>query len=359
MAVEDAREFDRTRSALCGPVLAGDPARPTLGEAEAVTQHAHRLAPAGRAQKFPLAISFSARFSSSLSATKRFSWPFSRSSSLRPLDVFGLHAAVLVSPTVQGLLGDLQGLCRFSCRLSFREHLLRGAQLADDLLGSVSLPLHLLRSSFAHCRGREGLSNRAETTHLPTRKATRCGSCSPSAASSICSLLPTGHKPMARWSASTRRWPGSGLTGWPTARTTTETGLCHTGSSTTTRPGPTAHSVAGRRSVAFTTSVGRTSSRSSLERVEGATSCPSPGGRRAAELLPASKHGHRASREGAACRSSTRHSVPEELSTGGGGGPPREALVHVSNCQRRLGCATASGGGPPTPPPPIASRANG
>jgi hypothetical protein len=43
--------------ALCGAVLAGNPARPALGEAEAVLQHADRLAPLGRAQKFPLAIS--------------------------------------------------------------------------------------------------------------------------------------------------------------------------------------------------------------------------------------------------------------------------------------------------------------
>jgi hypothetical protein len=64
---------------------------------------------------------------------------------LQPLDVGGLHPAVLVAPAVQGLLGDLQGLCRFSCRLALREHLLCGSQLADDLLGGVPLPLHLLR----------------------------------------------------------------------------------------------------------------------------------------------------------------------------------------------------------------------
>ena len=39
--------------ALGGAVLAGDPARPTLGEAEAVAEHAGRLAPPGQAQKFP------------------------------------------------------------------------------------------------------------------------------------------------------------------------------------------------------------------------------------------------------------------------------------------------------------------
>jgi len=34
-------------------VLAGDLARPTLGELQAVAEHAHRLSPPGRAQKFP------------------------------------------------------------------------------------------------------------------------------------------------------------------------------------------------------------------------------------------------------------------------------------------------------------------
>jgi hypothetical protein len=35
--------------ALCRSVLAGDPARPTLGEAEAVLQYQDRSAPPGRA----------------------------------------------------------------------------------------------------------------------------------------------------------------------------------------------------------------------------------------------------------------------------------------------------------------------
>jgi hypothetical protein len=69
---------------------------------------------------------------------------------------------------------------------------------------------------------------------------------------------PTGLRPMGRSSASTRRWRGSGPTEWPTAPIAIETEPCHTGSSTTTRPGPTAQLVAGRRSAAFTTSVGRT-----------------------------------------------------------------------------------------------------
>jgi luciferase family oxidoreductase group 1 len=148
--------------ALRGAVLAGEPARPTLGEAEAVLQHADRLAPPGRAQKFPLAISFSARFSSSLSATRRFSWPFSRSSSFRRLtsaafippywlrqrcrvcsetsSAFAASPAVFPSESICSAVRSLRMICS----------------------GAVSLPLHLLRSSFAHCRGREGLSNRAD-----------------------------------------------------------------------------------------------------------------------------------------------------------------------------------------------------
>jgi len=64
--------------ALGGAVLAGDPARPTLGEAEAVPERQDRLPPPGRAQTFPRATSLSASISSSLSATIRFSELFWR-----------------------------------------------------------------------------------------------------------------------------------------------------------------------------------------------------------------------------------------------------------------------------------------
>jgi hypothetical protein len=55
---------DQRRVALCRAVLAGVSARPPLGDAEAVLQHADRLAPARRAHQFPLLISFSAATSS-------------------------------------------------------------------------------------------------------------------------------------------------------------------------------------------------------------------------------------------------------------------------------------------------------
>ena len=70
---------------LGGAVLACYLTRPTLGDAEAIAEHRDRTAPSGRAHQFPLEISFKARFSSSLSATRRFSWLFSFSSSLRRL----------------------------------------------------------------------------------------------------------------------------------------------------------------------------------------------------------------------------------------------------------------------------------
>ncbi len=79
-------------------------------------------------------------------------------------------------------------------------------------------------------------------------------------ASATSPLSPTGHAPTARSSASTRRWPANGRTGSPTAHIDTATRRCHTGSTTTTDEGRTAHSETGHRSAAFTTSVGRTSS---------------------------------------------------------------------------------------------------
>jgi len=68
----------------------------------------------------------------------------------------------------------------------------------------------------------------------------------------------TGRARTARSSASTRRWPANGRTGSSTAHTASAGAPCHTGSTTTTTRGRTARSEAGPRSVAFTTSVGRT-----------------------------------------------------------------------------------------------------
>jgi transposase len=71
---------------------------------------------------------------------------------------------------------------------------------------------------------------------------------------------PTGPAPTARSSASTKRWNANGPKASPTAHIDTATPHCHTGSSTTTPTDPTARSETDHRSVAFTTSVGRTAS---------------------------------------------------------------------------------------------------
>ena len=71
--------------ALGGAVLADDPAGQPLREAQHTLQMVHGAAATCRAQKFPLANSRSASFSSSASATSRFRRVFSACSSLRRL----------------------------------------------------------------------------------------------------------------------------------------------------------------------------------------------------------------------------------------------------------------------------------
>jgi hypothetical protein len=67
--------------ALGGAVLTHDGARPPLRQLEPLLQHVHESASPRRAHQFPLAISRSARLSSSLSATTWLSSRFSRSNS--------------------------------------------------------------------------------------------------------------------------------------------------------------------------------------------------------------------------------------------------------------------------------------
>jgi len=66
-------------------VLTDEPARPALGDAQAVAKHRDRLTPPGRAHQFPFATSFKASMLSAWSATIRFNLAFSRSSSLSRL----------------------------------------------------------------------------------------------------------------------------------------------------------------------------------------------------------------------------------------------------------------------------------
>jgi hypothetical protein len=60
---------------------------------------------------------------------------FSRSSSLQPLGVAGLHAPVLITPTVPGRLRDLQVPDDLLEALTLAEDLLPLGELADDLVG--------------------------------------------------------------------------------------------------------------------------------------------------------------------------------------------------------------------------------
>ncbi len=55
----------------------------------------------------------------------------------QPLGVIDLHPAVLVTPPVERLLGDLQRLGSLRDRPALAEHPLGLAQLADDLLRGV------------------------------------------------------------------------------------------------------------------------------------------------------------------------------------------------------------------------------
>src|SRR5215210_4574739 len=78
-------ERDDRLAALGGAVLADEPARPALADAQAVAEHRDRLAPTGRAHQFPRETSLSASMFNAWSATIRFRRWFSRSSSLRRL----------------------------------------------------------------------------------------------------------------------------------------------------------------------------------------------------------------------------------------------------------------------------------
>ena len=65
--------------------LAENPAGPTFGDAQAVADVLDRLAPPGRAQKFPEETSFKIALSSAWSATSFLSRMFSFSSSFKRL----------------------------------------------------------------------------------------------------------------------------------------------------------------------------------------------------------------------------------------------------------------------------------
>src|SRR3984957_14664872 len=61
---------------------------------------------------------------------------------LQPLGFFGLHPAILIPPTAERLLADLQGLARLADRLARCDHPVRFTQLLDDLLRGMLLAFH-------------------------------------------------------------------------------------------------------------------------------------------------------------------------------------------------------------------------
>ncbi len=59
------------------------------------------------------------------------------------LDVVGFHAAVLISPAVKTLLGDIEVLGHLRDRLSFGQETVSLAELPSDLFGGVTSILHV------------------------------------------------------------------------------------------------------------------------------------------------------------------------------------------------------------------------
>ncbi len=133
---------NRAAEALGGAGLADHPAGPSFGHPEPLPEDHHGPPAAVRGQKFPRFSSFSMSMSSAWSATIFFRRWFSLLELLQLLGVVGLHAAVLVPPTVPGRLGDLEVTAHLVDGLALAEELVALGQLADDLLGRVPASLH-------------------------------------------------------------------------------------------------------------------------------------------------------------------------------------------------------------------------
>ncbi|HZR92756.1 MAG TPA: hypothetical protein VFA44_10190 [Gaiellaceae bacterium] len=127
--------------ALGRAVLPCDPARPPLERSRDDPRASLRpRVCATSIPTFPFAISRSARFSSSWSATIRFSLTFLALELLQALGVLRLQAAVLGAPAVQRLLGDLE-LLGDQCDLpAFPEQPLGLPELPDHPLRRVPAP---------------------------------------------------------------------------------------------------------------------------------------------------------------------------------------------------------------------------
>ena len=120
--------------ALGGSVLPGHPAGEPFTHPHHGDEVVHGRPPACRAQKFPEAISFNAAFSSSASASSRFSVAFSRSRSFSRLGVVGLQPAELVPPPVVGLLRYAQLAADVGDVLALGQQPIGLGELADHLL---------------------------------------------------------------------------------------------------------------------------------------------------------------------------------------------------------------------------------
>ncbi len=98
----------RRLAALGRAVLAHDPTRPALADAQTVAQHRDRPAPTGWAHQFPRDTSFSATFLQLLVGHDPLQGRVPTLQLFEALDVVGLHPAVLVAPSMIRRLGDTQ-----------------------------------------------------------------------------------------------------------------------------------------------------------------------------------------------------------------------------------------------------------
>src|SRR6185369_17064823 len=79
---------------------------------------------------------------------------------LQPLGFLRFHLAILIPPTVERLLVDLQALNHLANRLSRRDHRIRFTQLLDDLLRIVLLAFHRESSALGYVTPADRLAGR-------------------------------------------------------------------------------------------------------------------------------------------------------------------------------------------------------
>ena len=124
-------------AACCGS--ARSPGRRTAHSPSWSSSGGERLPAGAPGLEVPRAISFSAAFSNSASASRRLSVAFSSLQVLKPLRVIGLQPAGLVAPPVVGLFRDLQLAAHVGHVLALAQHPISRRELAHDLLRAVPL----------------------------------------------------------------------------------------------------------------------------------------------------------------------------------------------------------------------------